>query len=97
MPWYRGYKSAEGSAVFAVELTEDEFKAVKKFCNTLDIIWDEGWSGSFGIHDEPYNTREEIVAVLRSNDYYCNSDFTDEDEDTDDCEEEYYDDDESEE
>lgn len=60
--WYVGKRSAEGNAYFVIELTDEERKAVQKFIDAQDNMYDEGYSGYFQILDSgPFDTKRKAV------------------------------------
>lgn len=77
MPWYRVYKSAEGDSVGAVELTREEFQAVKKFFGNIDWFYSESYSGHMGIHDEEHESKEEIIEECKKSLFYAPDCFED--------------------
>lgn len=69
--WYVGEKTAEGSACFVVELTDEERIGTQKFIDAQDTMYDEGYSGGFEILDSgPFNTKREAVEWLVKESYH---------------------------
>ena len=69
--WYIGTRSAEGEAVFFVDLSEDEKDAVIRFASAQYYGPDEGYSGSFSIDTKNcFNTLEEAVAYAKKDERY---------------------------
>lgn len=56
--------SAEGSATAVIALTDDEYKAVKKFLDAPNVV-DYGYSGNCTISDIGYETYEEALEHCR--------------------------------
>ena len=52
---YTAYRRAEGTTVFYVDLTDEEYKAVKKFIEAASssILHEEEYSGDIYISDDP--------------------------------------------
>ena len=52
---YTAYRRAEGTTVFYVDLTDEEYKAVKKFIEAAssNILYEEEYSGDIYISDDP--------------------------------------------
>ena len=52
---YTAYRRAEGTTVFYVDLTDEEYKAVKKFIEAAssNILHEEAYSGDIYISDDP--------------------------------------------
>lgn len=58
--FYIGFCIAEQSSYFIISLTEEELKAVQKFCRAqFNICEGGGYCGSFGIFDTGYDTEAE--------------------------------------
>lgn len=58
--FYIGFCSAEESSHFTVALTEEELKAVQKFCDAqFNVCYGGCYCGSFGIFDTGYDTEAE--------------------------------------
>ena len=51
---YTAYRRAEGTTVFYVDLTDEEYKAVKKFIEAAssNILHEEEYSGDIYISDD---------------------------------------------
>lgn len=64
--FYVGFCSAEESSYFTVALTEEELKAVQKFCDAqFNIFYGGVYCGSFGIFDIGYETEAEAEAKAK--------------------------------
>lgn len=63
--WYYGIRSAEGNALFFVELTNEEADIIRKFLSEQDNGPDEGYSGNMELSKENFNSREEAIIYTK--------------------------------
>ena len=68
--WYVCFQASEEFDLFVVELTDDEFNAVKKYFETMELVTDGGWSGNAGIYSKKYNTKDEAIEAINTETFY---------------------------
>ena len=68
--WYVCFQAAEEIDLFVVELTNDEFNAVKRYYEVRQLVTEGGWSGNSGIYNKKYSTREEAVEAIQNEMFY---------------------------
>lgn len=61
--YYKAYQHAEEQSDGIVHLTEDEYKAVKKFLEQV-YNFSDGWCGTCGIEEKAFDTEEEAQESL---------------------------------
>lgn len=62
--WYVKSDSADGENLSVIDLTLDELKVVKRFCDA-EVI-DEDYGGTDYIYDKyPFRTKDEAIAAIK--------------------------------
>lgn len=61
--WYGFESYAEGGSLEAVLLTKDEFAVVKKVFEAREVLYDEGYSGSFSLFgsEDGYDSKLDLM------------------------------------
>lgn len=68
--WYYAFRSAEGEALFFVELTNEEADIIRKFLSEQDNGPDDGYSGNIELSQESFNSKDEAEAYTMKEYYY---------------------------
>lgn len=61
--WYYGIRTAEGNALFFIELTQEEADAIRKFESEQDNGPDEGYSGAFGLSENVSTLKKRYSSI----------------------------------
>lgn len=80
--WYGFESYAEGGSLEAVQLTKEEFAVVKKVFDAREVLYDEGYSGSYNLFgsEDGYDSKLDLMrAYAKEASFLHTEDITDKD------------------
>ena len=77
--WYGFESYAEGGSLDAVQLTKEEFTVVKKIFDAREVLYDEGYSGSYNLFgsEDGYDSKLDLMRAYAKEHYVEPVDITD--------------------